>query len=267
MKFLFIFSLFFIADNNTDRNNNSDYTFSYQIVNLDKPEAPTIEVHEWSREKHFTISFQEHTVENGTKIRIGTDGFPEEMTRFLSLEELNTQFPQYKNQSEGYIIRTVLNPDGFFTDPSMILIKEDFIEFDWEITGEQEVIHGLNCYRAETTFRCRDYVAWFAPEIPIDAGPYVFHGLPGLIIRIEEKDENRFFELMDFSPLENPKLNLEVLGLDKNSFGDLPRHCDLEEVFESYMEVISARMGRPDCRNCESRILGIRWSECWDECD
>lgn len=267
MKGIFILILLILSDHNIILNEDPYFTFSYKFVNMDNPGPPTIEVHEWNQEKHFSIRFQEQIDDNEPIIRYGADGFPEQMTRILTHEELNTQFPQYKNLSEGYIIRTVLNPDGFLTNPNMISIKEDFFEFEWEITSEQKVIHGLNCFKAETTFRCKDYVAWFTPEIPVNAGPFVFHGLPGLIIRLEVKDEDKYFELKEFSPLEKPKLNLEALGMDKNNFGKLPRHCDLEDVFKRYMEVISARVGRPDCRNCESRITGFSWNECWDGCD
>lgn len=41
----------------------------------------------------------------------------------------------------------------------------------------------------------RNWTAWFAKDIPIFEGPYYFHGLPGLIISIEDRDKNFNFRL------------------------------------------------------------------------
>lgn len=54
------------------------------------------------------------------------------------------------------------------------------------------------CQKAETDFRGRHYNAWFTTEIPIGDGPYKFYGLPGLIIKIGDSNEDYVFELTSF---------------------------------------------------------------------
>ena len=56
----------------------------------------------------------------------------------------------------------------------------------WQILGDTATIQGLACQAAETYYGGRRYVAWFAPSIPIADGPYVFAGLPGLIVKVSD---------------------------------------------------------------------------------
>ena len=61
----------------------------------------------------------------------------------------------------------------------------------WELKDGNKTILGYKCQQATTQFAGRKYTAWFTMELPIDAGPYKFSGLPGLILEVEESD--RFF--------------------------------------------------------------------------
>ncbi|MFZ1558862.1 MAG: GLPGLI family protein, partial [Saprospiraceae bacterium] len=48
--------------------------------------------------------------------------------------------------------------------------------------------------KATTKYGGRKYLAWFTPEIPVMDGPYVFAGLPGLIVRIKDDQDFYIFE-------------------------------------------------------------------------
>lgn len=76
----------------------------------------------------------------------------------------------------------------FIADESFI-VSDSYDPFNWEITTETKVIAGYSCYGAKTSFRGRDYIAYFTPEIPLSSGPYKFGGLPGLILEIKTSDE------------------------------------------------------------------------------
>jgi len=60
---------------------------------------------------------------------------------------------------------------------------------DWQLNAIQDTIAGMRCYQATTCYGGRNYVAWYNPDIPISDGPYVFAGLPGLIVKISD-DQN-----------------------------------------------------------------------------
>lgn len=68
-------------------------------------------------------------------------------------------------------------------------------KMDWKILPEKEKIGELNTQKAKTDFAGRQWTAWFVPDLPIQDGPYKFHGLPGMIIKIEDKTQSHSFVL------------------------------------------------------------------------
>jgi len=43
-------------------------------------------------------------------------------------------------------------------------------------------VNGMRALKAVGLFKGKQVTAWFTPDIPLDAGPEFFHGLPGLIV-------------------------------------------------------------------------------------
>lgn len=68
-------------------------------------------------------------------------------------------------------------------------------ELNWEIKNETKNIGDYDCYKASTYYAGRNYIAWFTKEIPISDGPYIFGGLPGLIVKICDQSGSYDFEL------------------------------------------------------------------------
>jgi len=54
----------------------------------------------------------------------------------------------------------------------------------WTLADEQQTILGHRCQKATCQFRGRDFVAWFAADVPIKGGPWKFGGLPGCILKV-----------------------------------------------------------------------------------
>ena len=64
---------------------------------------------------------------------------------------------------------------------------EPFGEMQWEIVADStKTVLGYECMMARTSYHGRDWTAWFAPEIPVQDGPWKFTGLPGLILKATE---------------------------------------------------------------------------------
>lgn len=83
-------------------------------------------------------------------------------------------------------------------------VKEDR-KIIWNILPEKMKIGEWNAQKAETHFGGRKWTAWFAPEIPIQDGPYKFCGLPGLIVKLEDQTLSHRFELKEIArPKELP---------------------------------------------------------------
>ncbi len=56
----------------------------------------------------------------------------------------------------------------------------------WTLANEQQTILGHHCQKATCHFRGRDFIAWFAADIPVKGGPWKFGGLPGCILKVHD---------------------------------------------------------------------------------
>ena len=54
----------------------------------------------------------------------------------------------------------------------------------WSLQDSTQTILGHRCQKATCHFRGRDFVAWFAADVPIKGGPWKFGGLPGCILKV-----------------------------------------------------------------------------------
>ena len=86
-------------------------------------------------------------------------------------------------------------------------------ELKWNITNEKEKIEIYNTQKATTDFGGRIWTAWFTSEIPIQDGPYKFSGLPGLIIKLDDSQNDYSWILVANKKL-NQDLNLNNLNLN-----------------------------------------------------
>lgn len=88
------------------------------------------------------------------------------------------------------------NENKFFTKERIItnyLIEEKVPTINWKISKDTASFSGVKCQKATTYFKGRNWIAWFAPELPFQSGPWKLNGLPGLIIEAhDEKNEVKF---------------------------------------------------------------------------
>ena len=74
---------------------------------------------------------------------------------------------------------------------------------EWKLQPEQQTISGYECYTAMGEYGGRTWNVWYAPEIPINVGPWKLSGLPGLIIKATN-DANHSFELIELDTKKMP---------------------------------------------------------------
>jgi len=79
----------------------------------------------------------------------------------------------------------------------------DDTKLNWKISNEKAKIGSYNTQKATTEFGGRTWNAWFTSDIPLQDGPYKFHGLPGLIVKIEDEGKNYSWELKGNKKVEN----------------------------------------------------------------
>jgi len=93
---------------------------------------------------------------------------------------------------------------NFFTQlgSSEYMIQESR-KIDWKILPENEKIGEFNTQKATCSYVGRVWTAWFTTDIPIQDGPHKFHGLPGLIVKLEDKTKSHTYELKGVRKFDN----------------------------------------------------------------
>ncbi|MBK1894610.1 GLPGLI family protein [Chryseobacterium paridis] len=105
--------------------------------------------------------------------------------------------------------------------------------FDWKILPEKQKISSYTSQKATTEFGSRKWIAWFTSEIPIQDGPYKFYGLPGLIIKIEDEQNNFSWELKGNGKIKSIKDTLYLEDLQKSGSKEITKE-KFYENFENY---------------------------------
>ncbi|TCJ17708.1 GLPGLI family protein [Flaviaesturariibacter flavus] len=95
---------------------------------------------------------------------------------------------------------TVADKLGFYNYRYIDTLKQ----VAWQILTDTLNIFGYHCIRATTSFRGRNYEAWFTPQIPVSAGPHKFFGLPGLILRICDSEKLFDYQVSALRVLKQP---------------------------------------------------------------
>src|SRR5699024_6783576 len=113
------------------------------------------------------------------------------------LADLNKSFFKDLQNDEIKVLQEIGDKDYIYVEPQKI---------DWEITEETAEYMGYQVQKAKTNFAGRAYEAWFTLEIPISDGPYVFYGLPGLIVEVYDVEKHYHFKMKSIDKLENPKV-------------------------------------------------------------
>ncbi|MCB0688820.1 MAG: GLPGLI family protein [Saprospiraceae bacterium] len=115
----------------------------------------------------------------------------------LQLFEKVVLSQRFELLSELRVLKDFYNQHVFIVFPELGQSKfmQEPINLRWTLVSGIENVRGMACQRAETSYGGREYVAWFTDSIPIADGPYVFSGLPGLILKVEDKENWFRFEI------------------------------------------------------------------------
>ena len=71
-------------------------------------------------------------------------------------------------------------------------------EINWKIVNDKKKIGNFEVIRATTNYGGRNWTAWYCSEISLPYGPYVFYGLPGLILEIYDDEYNFHFSFFEY---------------------------------------------------------------------
>ncbi len=101
-----------------------------------------------------------------------------------------------------YPIKKVTYSDKVLQDN---FIYEEAPNFQWEILQEKKTIGEYKAQKATAKYGGKNWIAWFSNDIPFLDGPYKFYGLPGLIVQIEDEEDNISWTLAGNKTVKNYK--------------------------------------------------------------
>ncbi len=132
-------------------------------------------------------------------------------------------------------------------------------ELIYTFLNEVDTFAGYHCNLATTEYAGRKYKIWYAPSIPIFEGPFVFQGLPGLILKVVDDQSIYFyiFENIQFSknPYALPSMELFANSqkIEKLDFIKMLTNCKLSPEANEYdispestLKLKNAYKGRTD---------------------
>lgn len=135
----------------------------------------------------------------------------------------------------------------------MYKYEETIPQMNWTLTEETKTIKDLACKKATMRFRGRDYVAWYAVDIPLDCGPWKFHGLPGLIVELADTDNDYHFTL---NAIDTPKNAEYIYWWDRNYTSTTKKQClKTQDAMLKNATQFFAKYGR---------VLLVDWKEVCD---
>ena len=164
---------------------------------------------------------------------------------YKQMEESACGFEIFKNYPTNKI--TVTDQSGVNNLGGNYIYNENSPTFKWKMEADTTTILTYTCQKATTTFRGRNYTAWFAPEIPSNNGPWKFGGLPGLILKIYDKSNNFNFECIGVKQLEKPEpvkfYNLRYITLKREELDKIYRRF-FKDPIQFWNEVGSEMRGQ-----------------------
>ena len=115
----------------------------------------------------------------------------------IGVKEMNLMFPiMDKIGFKKNIIKSLENDSITFqgeVHSTKYEYKEKSPNLNWQIKKGSKIILDYKVKKATVNYGGRKWIAWYAEEIPINLGPYVFGNLPGLILELYDDKKNFHF--------------------------------------------------------------------------
>lgn len=96
-------------------------------------------------------------------------------------------------------------------------VSEKNVRTEWVLFDETKQIGEFVCQKATTSFRGRNYTAWFTSQIPVNLGPWKLNGLPGLILEVY--DDSKQVQFVAEKILVNSDIDVDLKLKTIEKFG------------------------------------------------
>ena len=104
---------------------------------------------------------------------------------------IETRETLFNNTIEKLFYTNTIEKLILFSQPrgeKIAYVKDKFIQYNWVISEETKKIKNFLCKKATSIAKGINYTVWFTEDVPIDCGPRMINGLPGLVIYAENNN-------------------------------------------------------------------------------
>ncbi|WP_312090823.1 GLPGLI family protein [Chryseobacterium sp.] len=184
-----------------DSTNKADVKKEMMLLDIDKNGSSY-----YSQDKYISDSTAKAELEKQMKVSSGNFTIKRTEKGGVVGYKVTKQYPDFKT-----FIYLKVSSDTY-------KVEEDQ-KPEWKILQDKQKIGEYNAQKATTNFGGREWVAWFSTDIPFQDGPYKFYGLPGLIVKIEDKTGSHSMTLMGNKTFQTVKNQEQELPAGIQLFG------------------------------------------------
>lgn len=184
-----------------DSTNKADVKKEMMLLDIDKNGSSY-----YSQDKYISDSTAKAELEKQMKVSSGNFTIKRTEKGGVVGYKVTKQYPDFKT-----FIYLKVSSDTY-------KVEEDQ-KPEWKILQDKQKIGEYNAQKATTNFGGREWVAWFSTDIPFQDGPYKFYGLPGLIVKIEDKTGSHSMTLVGNKTFQTVKTQEQELPAGIQLFG------------------------------------------------
>lgn len=159
--------------------------------------------------------------------------FNEKSSKYVESEEKSEESEGYAGRKEELSFNRNFERNTMTDVIEMIgktyIVEDSLSPLNWKILNDIKDVAGHICMKAmiEDTIKKQKIIAWFAQDIPVNAGPERLYGLPGLILELNINDGA---VIVEATKITNKKLITEL---------DLPKKLKGKKVNElAYKDIL-----------------------------
>lgn len=142
---------------------------------------------------------------------------------------VNKSYPDFKTN-----LHTTIGPNRFDVT--------DTKPMEWKILPDKKKFDKFDAQKATLDFGGRTWTAWFSQDFPFQDGPYKFHGLPGLILEMEDSTGTHVFKFAgsknfdEIEKIEKKEIESTAPGGRVVRFGNMAGGKELEVSEEQFIK-------------------------------
>ncbi|MEJ5048399.1 GLPGLI family protein [Chryseobacterium culicis] len=136
----------------------------------------------------------------------------------------------FKNLISNTVYKSITHPSMY--DLYYINIDD---RLQWQILSDTMKIGDVECQKAVTKYGGRKWIAWFDRASPLQDGPYIFYGLPGLIIKLSDEQKDFDFNLIKIK--KSDKNNMFYLRKGKEITWDVYKKLQIDYYNDPLAEI------------------------------